>query len=810
MKKQNAALPMSYWKTLVHDHFHHSLPPEDFLNRFVGYTKAREKSVREMLAHSETALEEVKSKIQSTTTENNMVKPVCQYLNKLVGTIPRSNRPKASDCHSTMFVSPDVDHHGTCPDVALSLPGLTKAGDWATTGVTIQLKTSIDGIDKQNKPSKANEPEKALVQLAKDARHIMMTTNKLFVFVIALMKTNARIYRFDVEGWHVTHPFNWQEQPQYLATFLQCVYDTGRIGRMLGDDETITAAPSDAKQLLTKVLNDRQDDPYIASLGPVSRLVSSSEAIDVAVFDDINELNPKAKPHRRLVPTKAYTIGETLWHSHSLFGRATKVRRVILHDDLVRAAQDSNILVKFYALKDSWRQRCRRPELDYYDSIWYFATSDEGKAFSKQAGIDIEHLARCTGSIDMSLETVPDELKPDEDVPWRAYGHQTNSSTTAAHHRFHTRTLITPIGTPLEEFKCTMDLANAAYDGTQHLCFAHQAGVSHRDVSDGNVMFVEQRDCKAKARAFLLDWDYAEFTEAGAERFKALWPERYHVKDLIDVSKSLKDLTGTWPFMALDILDYNGKLNLVVAGVRPADVAAFRHALHHDLESFFWLLVWMVFRHTEHHTPSAVQDIFGDRKTGSGKSGYLRNPVTPGPKYDTDSDGLFRILDTFHGKVVAQNPIKISERRKRLGEIQAESVLMDSNTILRMFSDIFADQTLVWHTTDKAKRYIAPPPPNADEFRSSARQSDMQQQQQRQQSGQMQSPDGVEARESAVRHGGADLNASRADSSHKRKRREEEVQVTDGPEDDPSRAKKARARAVPEPTDRKTRSYGRK
>ncbi|CAK5269730.1 unnamed protein product [Mycena citricolor] len=496
---------------------------------------------------------------------------------------------------------------------------------------------------------------------------------------------------------------------------------------MLGDDETITSIPTDIHNLFETVLQARNHDPYIRALGSASAPTSSSQAIDVAVFDDIDERNPKANPNRKLVVTKAYTVGSELWHSHSLFGRGTKVQRVILHNDLVLAAKHPEKPLRFFALKTSWRQRCRRPELDFYDLIWYMATSksEESIALKKKLHINLDYVARCIGSIDMSLETVPNSLRPDGNVSWGTNGHRTSPWETKKtnYQRFHTRTIITPIGTPLENFKCTRDLVMGAYDGIKHLTFAHEAGVNHRDVSDGNMMFAERLSPEEIVHGLLLDWDYAEFTEAGAKKFEELWPDRFHAPNLENVHKSLKDLTGTWPFMALDILDYNRKLDIIAAGgLKHTDVKIFQHALHHDLESFFWLLVWMIFRHTKHDTPHAVQEIFGDSRTGGGKFKYLQRPSPLGRAYKLDNDGLSSVLNTFRGAVLRQNPAAVEtdtapslqSARPVAGDesdddgdeiLQQQAVkpeIMESRNIRAIFSRHLKNENFLWNKDDEA------------------------------------------------------------------------------------------------------------
>ncbi|GBE86255.1 hypothetical protein SCP_0901340 [Sparassis crispa] len=61
-----------------------------------------------------------------------------------------------------------------------------------------------------------------------------------------------------------------------------------------------------------------------------------------------------------------------------------------------------------------------------------------------------------------------------------------------------------------------------------------------------------------------------------------------------NVMRELKERAGTPAFMAIEFL---GRHTPIV------------HEVHHDLESFYWLLIWLVLRHTNddhHHGSSAV------------------------------------------------------------------------------------------------------------------------------------------------------------------------------------------------------------
>ncbi|KAF5388367.1 hypothetical protein D9615_000741 [Tricholomella constricta] len=88
------------------------------------------------------------------------------------------------------------------------------------------------------------------------------------------------------------------------------------------------------------------------------------------------------------------------------------------------------------------------------------------------------------------------------------------------------------------------------------------AKVLHRDLSENNLMFKHADDTNdGNVKGILNDWDMASYVE---------------VNDEILLSTA-KHRTGTVPFMAVDLL---------VDGTPPA------HLYRHDLESFFYILIW--------------------------------------------------------------------------------------------------------------------------------------------------------------------------------------------------------------------------
>ncbi|KAA1478354.1 hypothetical protein DENSPDRAFT_743249, partial [Dentipellis sp. KUC8613] len=85
-----------------------------------------------------------------------------------------------------------------------------------------------------------------------------------------------------------------------------------------------------------------------------------------------------------------------------------------------------------------------------------------------------------------------------------------------------------------------------------------KAKVLHRDLSLANIMF--RRDKKKHPSGILNDWDLGEVVSANPEDYIA----------------TSRHSTGTLPFMAMELLSEEPPV----------------HIYRHDLESFFWILMW--------------------------------------------------------------------------------------------------------------------------------------------------------------------------------------------------------------------------
>ncbi|KAF8208525.1 hypothetical protein K438DRAFT_2012560 [Mycena galopus ATCC 62051] len=591
---------------------------DEFFGTYMNPVPNEAAAIKEIIARAHPSLKPAADAAKKANVEDDMSKPLIDYLKAVVSKFAPDHKPSVSDTKNKRFKSLDDDEKYTKPDITISRPGMKDPRtEWAHAGTVIELKYKTDIFsDDSGEVNESIDSTAALIQLAKSARSLLMASRSCHVYVVACFKNEkARILRFDRAGLRATKAFNWLTQPEIFPTFFYRLYHPSGPSRMDGDDDTIRLLTQPEKNQLQDALNTH--DFYKEM--DVEEVTQNSLCIKAVLCTD--------EAGEQVVD--CFTVGDDLSFMDGLFSRATHVNRIILKDDL---KEDKPPI---YALKDAWRQACRRPEVDFYDMIARHCKNND-------IDMDKEAMARCKGSIDLSVNAIDISVRatPPGETPLLSNPdlHCTRSTETKdpALERHHTRTLLMPVGSPLKSFQSTKSLAHALRNTVRHHQIAYEAGVLHRDVSEGNVLFQAVR--ASGLMGFLLDWDYAEFTPDGLESFKKEFPDRAkEIHRYTPINKSLKDFTGTLPFVAIEMID-------------PSNIL---HAAHHDLESFYWLLIWMIVRHTNHtHKDGdlACSRLF-DPEGLATKKGFIADNNFPG-----QHDPLFQLADALRELVLYQHP----------------------------------------------------------------------------------------------------------------------------------------------------------
>ncbi|KAJ7282738.1 hypothetical protein C8J57DRAFT_50582 [Mycena rebaudengoi] len=548
---------MERWKARAQAGFSGVVPVETFFSKYMKGKEPPPDTIDQITADTKTQVKGIATtfnKLQAGEREPRMYNPFLEYLEAVVNSFPRETKPVFAKTAGVTINALHHTDHDSRPDLSGSLPSLAAPSkwEWHHIGTVVEFKARDDLFDSEGK-IKPGQLEN-VVQLIKSARSILMASGFCYSFVVSVFNTKARLFRVDRSGYIVSEAFDWAGSRHIFPEFYWRLYNGGSDNRMLGEDDTLTVPTEKEKNEMYAHIVDI----------PAFQGLSFIQATGRSRWVDVDVGGGKTK--------KCFTVGAPIFQSKGLFCRGTRVDRVLIPDEI--SADD--LIPKVYALKDAWRQSCRQPESDFYAVIQDYIDKELGGGMPK--GLTV-----CVGS--HQLATLNSDI------------HRTTTAELRGGHRLqdreHDRSLLKDVGIPLSEYTSTKQLVRALRDAIAGHEIALKAGVLHRDISVGNVLICGDTSEEGH-HGFVLDWDYSEFTAEGFETLLTLG------KTVVeDLEKHLKDITGTYPFLSIADLQYVAGL-LQSAEQPDIPVPEFRHACKHDLESFYWLLIWILLRHANH------------------------------------------------------------------------------------------------------------------------------------------------------------------------------------------------------------------
>ncbi|CZR65577.1 uncharacterized protein PAC_15477 [Phialocephala subalpina] len=125
--------------------------------------------------------------------------------------------------------------------------------------------------------------------------------------------------------------------------------------------------------------------------------------------------------------------------------------------------------------------------------------------------------------------------------------------------RIHCCLVVSPAGRPLHAYRSVRELLEALRDAIAgHRSLLENGKILHRDISENNIIITD-RTVEEDSEGRLIDLDLA--------------------KELDSMPSGASHRTGTMQFMAIEVLQGKG------------------HTYRHDLESFFYVFIWMCIRY---------------------------------------------------------------------------------------------------------------------------------------------------------------------------------------------------------------------
>ncbi|EMD37066.1 hypothetical protein CERSUDRAFT_124044 [Gelatoporia subvermispora B] len=560
------------------------------------------------------------NKVPKTTVEKDMYLPLQRGLRKEVSDIPSSKRPAFVDTSAQRIPAPfpslEEDIRDTGPDLSSTLPGkkeaTLKVAIWFGIGTVIEIKaTEAQDPLKEGGREGSETRRETKRQLAINARNLLHAHLHTHVFIIGIYGFTARIYRFDRAGCIASPSFNYCERPEIFRMFFWRLVHPPSGLSIAGADPTVSQPMASDWKWASKVLREKYSEELPQGARQVGRWLA------------IPSKDPNAAPERFLAI-------ELRFINSNLFGRATTVWIAL------RRTTDGDLDdgVK-YAVKDSWRQQIRPSETaclerlaeEYKSDLYGLPDFKFGGDLSVWEARQWSQKLTVTGNVRRSPRLVAKtgNMSGDEAVPVLPHitCHQTVSAKVAkkdiCYERCHMRFATQCIGRPLSTFSSTKEMVTAIKDAVIGHQNAWNAGVLHRDISAGNVLIVEDH-VEKPFKGFLSDFDYS-YMKVNAP--PTVSPQAAH--DGTSDDTQLKQRTGTYHFMSLQILEASSGI---------------KHEVRHDLESFYWLLIWIIYWHTkcthplEHSGPLRIFKHLDDNDCADAKLAWFtrrgRDLIIPG------------------------------------------------------------------------------------------------------------------------------------------------------------------------------------
>ncbi|KAA1475508.1 hypothetical protein DENSPDRAFT_805863 [Dentipellis sp. KUC8613] len=455
----------------------------------------------------------------------------------------------------------------------------------------LRFKTKADPFD--DEPNESKYPFEASsipgkntrAQITAYAATMLGLQFRTFVFSVLIVGCRARLIRWDRSGAIATEAFNYQNNPEPLARFLWRYNFLSRAQRGFDESVRLIEATDDTPDLseARKALKDYmppKSDLYLLRMIPLA--LSSSPPNQPVPRPDLSTARPDEPTSLSDVPdlsAKYYHAQEsnssdgwdyyvTAPHTSARgpFGRTT--RSLYVYDRLakrVRHLKDTNRLVSaMHSVEHEVINELGDKKVRHISTV--------------HAAWDVAPEGRC-------YDTVTPMFCDDGRIDSRCAPPEEGWCQAARVYRPY-RLITNELGTPIWKFQNWEEVMRVMIDIFEALDDAEKAGWRHRDVSAGNIMI-------CNGHGLLIDWDASQRS-----------------KDMNKMNQErVSELTGTWQFMSLRrVRDIDG-----------------RHDAVDDLESVFWVLLWLALNFSVHSLhPDEVEDflyrIFDQREVIKGRS----------------------------------------------------------------------------------------------------------------------------------------------------------------------------------------------
>ncbi|KAH8082018.1 hypothetical protein BXZ70DRAFT_1080636 [Cristinia sonorae] len=410
------------------------------------------------------------------------------------------------------------------------------------------------------------------IQIIKDLDELGSHGIRSYATGFLVVNYNITLWYIDRMGVVETAPFDFAKDPHLLVYFIAAV--TRASMTSLGLSSLLEFPHSHARRVLTCDTSAMYKDANMVLNSAVDIKRDLVKNLEFSI-----DVNTDSERPRHIVPT------------YGAVGRATVVIPVVASESTAAKIDVNSSERQKLVIKMSWQSRWRDGEDDIIRDIHTaLAANKSRKAF-------LDNIVNLKASMTRTMQEM--ELpRAKMFTPGKAYERVC-------------RVVVMPEYLPLTAVKTVAEFKKIFAGVLRgHNAVYEESRILHRDVSVNNIMFhYKEINGRVVAVGVLCDWDLAKrlpppaVKTIGEDLIKALKGTR----DLPDANgfdmlkktqptvqqpsgvvaaidpekeeKASRYRTGTGPFIALDILLYSR--------------APF-HLYRHDLESFFWVLVWFV------------------------------------------------------------------------------------------------------------------------------------------------------------------------------------------------------------------------
>ncbi|KAA1475533.1 hypothetical protein DENSPDRAFT_805921 [Dentipellis sp. KUC8613] len=601
------------------------MDPRDFLKAFVPPPAAQ-------VNGQQRKIPEVSFKdVSKSTNEHQMYKPFIKICEKL----DEDNVMRFYDTHATSDLrtvpSGSPEREGLSPDIMTyrrtRCPKNGRLTDFCLAERADEFKFKTDKDPFDDKPNKSDFPFESCTLAGKNTRGqitayaaaMLELQFRTFVFSIFIMGDFARLIRWDRSGAIVTRAFNYQDDPEPLAQFIWRYNFLSRAQR--GFDESVkvieitdnTTDLSEARKELRKYVPPKVDQNQEIFLLRMIPLSTSSEPLPLSGQAPSGPSIPPTRSFYAHDPRSTdgwdYYVTAPHMSDRGPFGRMT--RSLYVYDRVAKRVRH---------LKDTNRIISPKHTVEH-EIINELGEKKVRHISTVHAAWDVATKGECYDTVTPTFcnnKSIDPQFAPPEVGYFKA-------QRVYRHYRLITNEL----GVPLWVFTNWKQVIRALIDAMEALDDAEKAGWRHRDVSVGNVMIHGDH-------GLLIDWDASQ----RSADMNCGNPAR------------VPDLTGTWQFMSLRRLrDSSG-----------------RHDSVDDLESVFWVLLWLALNYSVHTLPpdalkNLLQFTFDDSrfegghyKGGNGKDLLFRSGFNERLPTNFLPQGLHAILKILHHAFKIQPP----------------------------------------------------------------------------------------------------------------------------------------------------------